>query len=515
MCVRAAAALAVALSAPAAAQKNATYQVPCPDGAPPPADGSTAGLLLLSQLGGVYSGALNSQTALGSYPKWPMDIRAITGDQVSGRSELDTRNDIYMTWFVTEGCGGGSAVIFRNGGLFASEKRISYMALEEERHGQTESYYRFVDLGTGASRLVTEMWLATDGSTMHMRTATNDFGTAQQVNLHFDWSTRRLDAANSDAAKTKYGLPAPNPTVRKLGISTGQPAIYFSDLTSMAAGNARPLKDDPFPDSAQPTLGSAALRVVGSEAGCPAALVITTRPMMKSVIPGGPAVPDPNLESSISRFVASEGGRFTFTLLHPGTYYATALSLPANSDAGAVFAAVAKQQFVGSPDKQFAAPEGAEATVCLGDDSAACTTDVPAVSCKGAPTTSPVKPGNDITPPTASPAEPNISPTASPVEPNRSPTASPASATATPAASSGAASPPTAAPTAAGAAAPAELGSSDDDRSCGDGCIAAIVLGVIFVGICAAGIFVVYRNRRQVQQFSGPGQGPAYLRSKD
>src|SRR5947209_5838912 len=94
---------------------------------PHPIDTSAVkGYNLLSKICGIWDGPVTSTTALGGYPEWIVDFRPISAGQVSAKNELDTLNDIFMSFFIVYDSS-EYKLAFRNGGSFSGAKRVSYM----------------------------------------------------------------------------------------------------------------------------------------------------------------------------------------------------------------------------------------------------------------------------------------------------------------------------------------------------------------------------------------------------
>lgn len=70
----------------------------------PPIDNSSnvKGYSILEKLPGIWNGPVTSPTPLGSYPEWIVDFRPISPSQVSAKNELDSVNDIFMSFFIVK-----------------------------------------------------------------------------------------------------------------------------------------------------------------------------------------------------------------------------------------------------------------------------------------------------------------------------------------------------------------------------------------------------------------------------
>src|SRR4051812_37630257 len=94
---------------------------PTPDPPIGPDINNTKGYNILGKLGGIWNGPVTSTTPLGGYPEWIVDFRPISANQISAKNELDTLNDINMSFFVAL-YNNQYTICFRNGGSFNGNK---------------------------------------------------------------------------------------------------------------------------------------------------------------------------------------------------------------------------------------------------------------------------------------------------------------------------------------------------------------------------------------------------------
>ena len=64
---------------------------------------STFGFNIFKKLRGIWNGPVSSATMLGGYSEWIVDFRPISENQISAKNELDTLNDIFMSFFISIG----------------------------------------------------------------------------------------------------------------------------------------------------------------------------------------------------------------------------------------------------------------------------------------------------------------------------------------------------------------------------------------------------------------------------
>ena len=275
---------------------------------PPPITSSTnvMGYNLLGRLCGIWDGGVTSTTRLGSYPEWIVDFRPISAAQVSAKNELDTANNIFMSFFI---CWHDSAykLAFRNGGAFSNQQRVSYMEIDSVSETGGQSFYRFADFVKGLKRSFVDITFKQDS--LIMLVYTNVYNTQLVTTQHMQWRARLQDTSSCQAAIAHFGFP------QKLLVQNFDTtfahvteSIYFQD-----AG-------DPYPASAQPYVGQATLSYTSNftlDTSKHVFLLVTTQPLIS-----GFTFNSANMIYR-SRYVilkAWESG-YTFTLMHPGSYY--------------------------------------------------------------------------------------------------------------------------------------------------------------------------------------------------
>ncbi len=273
---------------------------------------NTKGYGLLNKVKGIWNGPVTSTTALGSYPEWIVDFRPIAASQVSAKNELDTLNDIHMSFFVAL-YNNEYRLAFRNGGSFVGMKRVSYFLADSVKEEQGQSYYRFSEVIKGTQRAYTEVVFKQDS--MILKSYTNKYNTQAQPTLHMTWKAKLQDSTSCAAAVAQFSYPQKTLAKDFSTTFTNQAeAVYFS------------LASDPYPESAQPYLGQSNITYSFSGAFTPnptknVFLIITTQPLIS-----GFSLNLANYKYR-SRYVIlpSNKPNFTFNYMHPGTYYLYAL----------------------------------------------------------------------------------------------------------------------------------------------------------------------------------------------
>lgn len=276
----------------------------------PPIDNNTdvLGYGIMDKLPGIWNGPVSSPTPLGSFQEWIVDFRPISAAQVSAKNELDSVNDIFMSFFIAK-FDGGFKVFFRNGGGFAGQIRTSYMVCDSVSEG-TESYYRFVDPVSGGDRVYTEVVFKQDS--LIMTTYTNQYNTLSQPSIHMKWQASLRDATSAQDAISGFSYPQKQEVIDFTTTFDGQSeSVYYGGT------------GDPFPEADQPYVGVSTVNVTITnpatvDPGKKVLYLITTQPLFSgfNFVPG-------NLKYR-SRYViasAQQSMNFNFNYMHPGSYY--------------------------------------------------------------------------------------------------------------------------------------------------------------------------------------------------
>jgi hypothetical protein len=270
-----------------------------------------SGYGILNHLSGIWDGPVTSSTALGSYPSWIVDFRPVSGAQVSAKNELDTVNNILMSFFIVKH-GGAYKMAFRNGGGFAGNQRIAYALIDSVSETTNNYFYRFADFKAGKNRVYTNILFKDDS--LIMQVYTNQYNTLPTAVTHMLWKAKLQDSTSAQPAKTAFNFPQKQ-LVKDFSTTFDlrTEAIYYS---------AADLANDPYKEAEQPYLGQTTINVSYNATHVPSPtkkvfLMITTQPLFS----GFTYLPA-NLKYR-SRYVllASTDNSFTFNYMHPGTYY--------------------------------------------------------------------------------------------------------------------------------------------------------------------------------------------------
>lgn len=284
-----------------------------PDPAPQAPDiNNTYGYSILNKVKGIWNGPVTSTTALGSFPEWIVDFRPISAYQISAKNELDSLNNIHMSFFIGL-YNNQYSVMFRNGGGFAGQQRVSYFRCDSVSESVNSSYYRFVEAKRGAVRAWTEVIRTTDS--LYLRSYTNIYNSQPSAVLHMSWSAKLQDTSSCQNAVTQHSFPQKSGSVNLSNAFNSVSEAIFYNTSS-----------DPYGENAQPYLGQSTLSYTYSASLIPQStkhvlMIVTTQPLFS-----GFTFLSQNLKFR-SRYVLVNAldQSFAFNYMHPGTYYLYAL----------------------------------------------------------------------------------------------------------------------------------------------------------------------------------------------
>lgn len=282
---------------------------------PPPVDNginsstSVKGYNLLSKINGIWSGDVTSTTALGNYQDWAMDIRPMSAAQSGGKSELDSINDIFMSFFIVK-FNNEYRLAFRNGGGFGGMQRVSYQICDSVYEAAGVSFYRFSDFVAGENRVYADFTFTNDS--LHLVVYTSEYNTVSPATLHMDWQAARLDSTEMQDAKTLFNAPQKQ-LVKDFSTT-------FAALSEAVFYN---LTNDPYPEADHPHVGETNIDISYSGAltinpGSKSFVIFTTQPLFS----GFTYMPQNLIYRSRYVILDATDTDYTFKLMHPDDYHA-------------------------------------------------------------------------------------------------------------------------------------------------------------------------------------------------
>ncbi len=281
---------------------------------PPPIDQNTEviGYGLLAKLPGIWSGNVESSTSLGNFPDYTVDYRPVSAAQVSAKNELDSLNDLFMSFFITRH-NSKYQLAFRNGGFFSGMQRISYLVIDSVSESANVSFYRFKDFVKGTNRTYADLTFRNDS--LLMQVYTNKYNTSLVPVIHFRWFGGLKDKTSAQDAINHFSFP-------KKELAKDLPDAFNNKTESIFYSSA----EDVYKETAQPYLGNTRVNVTYGSALSPdeskkVYLIVTTQPLFNGFVPNLG-----NLKYR-SRYVVLKGNTagYNFNYMHPGSYYIYAL----------------------------------------------------------------------------------------------------------------------------------------------------------------------------------------------
>jgi hypothetical protein len=273
---------------------------------------NTLGFGVLNKIKGIWNGPVTSTTPLGGYPEWIVDFRPITENQIAAKNELDTLNDIFMSFFVAK-YNNEYKMAFRNGGSFGGMKRVSYFLCDSVSETSIKSFYRFAEILKGRSRAYTEVLLKDDS--LIIKSFTNKYNALPTASPHMTWRAKLQDSTSCVPAITAFNFPKKTLTKDFSNSFVGQTeAVYYNST------------NEPYPETAQPYLGKTMVNYSFDGAHVPdptkkVFLVITTQPLLSGMTPN---LTNLKYRSRYVILVANDLS-FVFNYMHPGSYYVYAM----------------------------------------------------------------------------------------------------------------------------------------------------------------------------------------------
>lgn len=274
---------------------------------------NTLGFGLMNKLVGIWKGPVTSTTALGGFQEWIVDFRPISENQIAAKNELDTANDIFMSFFISK-YNSEYRLCFRNGGSFKGQTRVSYFLCDSVFESSSSSYYRFSEIIKGKTRAYTE--LIFNGDNLTLKSFTNKYNTLTEPTLHMSWNAILQDNTACLGALSYFNFPKKTLTKDFTSSFKGlSESIFYSTIPG-----------DPYTESQQPYLGIAKINYTYAGTYVPDAnkktfLIVTTQPLINGF--------NIQMQNFLyrTRYVILAANRpyFEFNYMHPGTYYLYAL----------------------------------------------------------------------------------------------------------------------------------------------------------------------------------------------
>ncbi|MBC7412456.1 MAG: hypothetical protein H7331_08395 [Bacteroidia bacterium] len=122
---------------------------------------TTYGYNLLDKIKGICAATVTSTTPLGGFAEWIVDFRPNAENQISAKNELDTLNNIFISFFIVKH-NNEYNLAFRNSGRFAGKQRVSYILDDSVVETSNRWYYSFAEVVKGKIRAYSEVIFCAD-----------------------------------------------------------------------------------------------------------------------------------------------------------------------------------------------------------------------------------------------------------------------------------------------------------------------------------------------------------------
>ncbi len=300
-----------------------------------PIDVSKRGFEMLEYMQGHWVGSMN---LLGVDYEWmAFDYRPIAPSHIHGIFEGGSIGNLFTSFFVAK-FKGKKTLMARNGGMLNGIYRTSYFVLDQVKYGNEWGYYRFVDAYGGKDIMYMELTCYED--TLEFTAYTSRFGLTDPKK-HMAFKGQRMHAELATNAAESLGFPK---NVVDYDFSKGLPkpawadeyphtsASYIfeaerSDLIELGKSAKDPRRIDQMPHLSQLAVSVTRNRTIEGKK----LHVYLSRDALVDAggrfITQGGYIREDLLDTLLSfPELGSKETDFTFTYLHPGSYYLTVIA---------------------------------------------------------------------------------------------------------------------------------------------------------------------------------------------
>jgi hypothetical protein len=270
------------------------------------ADQKVLGYGILERIPGQWNGPVMTTTPAGSFDSWYVDFRPISFAEVAQYSNVDADTINYLNFFIVKH-EGRLKVAMRTEGVFMGQGCVTYEIIDKV--DEEKGYYRFSDFVARDRRAYTEFRFSEDRFIMEVYT--NKFNQVSPLEVHTRWTAELGSRKAAEAAADDLGYPRPK-MVRD-----------FSDtFLHMSESIYYNLKIDPYKSDDQPYVGEVTVHIAIDDSLSVKPtdelfLLLTTEPLFE-----GFEYKRENWKYfSKYVFLPPDTDSYTFTNVHPGTYY--------------------------------------------------------------------------------------------------------------------------------------------------------------------------------------------------
>ena len=300
-----------------------------------PVDVNNRGFEMLEYMQGHWVGSMNLMGV--DYDWMAFDYRPIAPSHIHGIFEGGSIGNLFTSFFVAK-FNGTRTLMARNGGVLNGIYRTSYFVLDQVKYGDEWGYYRFVDAYGGKDIMYMELTFY--GNTLEFTAYTSRFGLTE-VKKHMAFKGQRMHPELAASAAESLGFPK---KVVDHDFSNGLPipawadeyphtsASYIFELSGKSLIELGKDAKDPRRIDQMPYLSQLAVSVKRNKAieGKKLHVYLSRDALVdgggRFITQGGYIRED--LLNTLLSFpeLAAKETDFTFTYLHPGTYFLTVIA---------------------------------------------------------------------------------------------------------------------------------------------------------------------------------------------
>ena len=300
-----------------------------------PVDVTTRGFEMLEYMQGHWVGSMNLMGI--DYDWMAFDYRPIAPSHIHGIFEGGSIGNLFTSFFVAN-FNGKKTLMARNGGMLNGIYRTSYFVLDQVKYGNEWGYYRFVDAYGGKDVMFMELTFY--GDSLELTAHTSRFGLTEPKK-HMAFKGKRMHAELAASAARKLGFPK---NVVDYDFSNGLPkpawakeyphtsASYIFEARGQSLIELGKAAKDPRRVDQMPYLSQLSVAIKRNQTieGKKLHVYLSRDALVdekgKFITQGGFIRED--LLNTLLSFpeLGAKETDFTFTYLHPGTYYLTVIA---------------------------------------------------------------------------------------------------------------------------------------------------------------------------------------------
>lgn len=264
------------------------------------------GFGILNKLPGIWHGPVFSDTPAGSFNDWFVDFRPISEGEITQFTTFNNDIKNYLSFFIVEH-DNQLKVAMRTEGVMNGKGCVTYEVIDsvDEKKG----YYRFSDFCRGTERAYTTFKFKNNKFIMEVYT--NKFNTKNKLSLHSRWNAKLVDRKSAKEAIVKFNFPQ-NKMIKDFSecFKNKKESIYYT------------FENDPYKSGSQTYTSELKVNIkiddkLKVKKTNELFLLLTTKSLFEGI-----KYKAENLKY-ISRYVylPADVRTFTFSDIHPGTYY--------------------------------------------------------------------------------------------------------------------------------------------------------------------------------------------------